>query len=76
MVKYLTLIFKTGLHKVDGEKSRDVSLKHLLKFLQYLIANRPQIFIQHIREIIYLSNLIMEIEGQGIVTNQPIILFL
>lgn len=69
VMKYLTLTLKTGLYKVDGKKSRNVSLKYLLKFLEYLIANRPEICIQHIKEITYLSNLIMEIEGQYILTN-------
>lgn len=69
VMKYLTLTLKTGLYKVDGKKSKNVSLKYLLKFLEYLIANRPEICIQHIKEITYLSNLIMEIEGQYILTN-------
>lgn len=76
LIKYLTLILKTGLNRADGKKNRDVYLKHLLTFLEYLIANRPEICIQHIKEIIYLSNSIVDIEGQCIVTNQPIILFL
>lgn len=47
VLKYLTLILKTGLYKVDRKKSREISLKHLLKFLEYLSANRPEICIQH-----------------------------
>lgn len=47
VMKYLTLILRTGLYEADRKKSRDISLKHLLKFLEYLSANRPEICIQH-----------------------------
>lgn len=68
--------FKKRAIQSRWKKSRDVSLKHLLKCLEHLIANRPEICIKHVKEIINLSNSIIEIEGQCIVTNRLNILFL